>query len=253
MPLDPIEQIIEIDEVLDDLSSPSTLEVFEAMLPYEGGMVTAAAARRALNAGGGSGSQTLAEVLDEGNDADGASITGLADPTDDQDAATKKYVDDNSGGGGNDGAVKIVGPFEVSFDSDDLTLGVELFTPNVGDVILDAWVEIDTAWDGTTPKGDIGTFADATSGLFVYQGGPAIDLTVADNQDAGSGLLLGNRTALSVASGALGQRSAPMLVTNPNPIKFVVSQDGTAGGNDPSSSQGLANVYFVVATPVVGF
>lgn len=39
--------------------------------------------------GGGGGSQDLASVLGEGNDAGGAAITGLADPTGAQDAATK--------------------------------------------------------------------------------------------------------------------------------------------------------------------
>ncbi|WP_421876185.1 beta strand repeat-containing protein [Marinoscillum sp.] len=37
--------------------------------------------------------QTLAEVLGEGADANALAITNLADPTDDQDAATKAYVD----------------------------------------------------------------------------------------------------------------------------------------------------------------
>ena len=32
MPLDPVPQLDEIETVLDDLSSPSTLDVFEAML-----------------------------------------------------------------------------------------------------------------------------------------------------------------------------------------------------------------------------
>lgn len=50
-------------------------------------------------AGGGGGSQTLADTLALGNDANGLGIVNLLDPVDDQDAATKKYVDDNSGGG----------------------------------------------------------------------------------------------------------------------------------------------------------
>jgi len=39
--------------------------------------------------------QTLAAVLATDNDANGLAIENLLDPTDDQDAATKKYVDDN--------------------------------------------------------------------------------------------------------------------------------------------------------------
>jgi hypothetical protein len=43
------------------------------------------------------GSETLAEVLANGADAGGATIDGLADPTLDQQAATKAYVDANDG------------------------------------------------------------------------------------------------------------------------------------------------------------
>jgi hypothetical protein len=45
----------------------------------------------------GTDDQTLAEVLAEGNNANSLVIANLADPTDDQDAATKAYVDANSG------------------------------------------------------------------------------------------------------------------------------------------------------------
>lgn len=52
---------------------------------------------------------TLAAVLGSGAAANGK-ITSVTDPTSDQDAATKKYVDDNAGGGGASGGVwKIYG------------------------------------------------------------------------------------------------------------------------------------------------
>jgi hypothetical protein len=43
----------------------------------------------------GTDNQTLAQVLSQGNDANGFPITNLSDPTIDQDAATKFYVDSN--------------------------------------------------------------------------------------------------------------------------------------------------------------
>jgi len=42
------------------------------------------------------GSQTLEDVLKEGNDGGGLAIANIADPTNAQDAATKNYVDNNS-------------------------------------------------------------------------------------------------------------------------------------------------------------
>ncbi len=53
----------------------------------------------AIQDGTGTDDQTLSEVLGSGNDANSTKITNLADPTLDQDAATKKYVDDNDGTG----------------------------------------------------------------------------------------------------------------------------------------------------------
>ncbi|MET1260946.1 hypothetical protein ABV409_16500, partial [Flagellimonas sp. DF-77] len=44
--------------------------------------------------GGNTDEQDLANVLTQGNDAGGRQIENLLDPNDDQDAATKKYVDD---------------------------------------------------------------------------------------------------------------------------------------------------------------
>lgn len=53
MPLDAVPQLVEIDALLDGLMSSPTLDVYEAMLPYDGDMVAAAAAHRALAGGGG--------------------------------------------------------------------------------------------------------------------------------------------------------------------------------------------------------
>jgi hypothetical protein len=55
VPLNEIPQLDEIDDVLDGLSSPDSLDVYEAILPYDGDMVAAAGIQRALAAAGGAG------------------------------------------------------------------------------------------------------------------------------------------------------------------------------------------------------
>jgi hypothetical protein len=33
-----------------------------------------------------------------------------------------------------------------------------VYTPTIGDVLFDAWIEVRTPWDGTTPLCDYGVF-----------------------------------------------------------------------------------------------
>lgn len=153
------------------------------------------------------------------------------------------------------GAVSIVGPFPIAYNTPGLTDGVTIYTPAVDDILLDVWVEVDTAWDGTTPKGDIGTFVGGNTGAFAFNN--AIDLSVPDldqgsNGYGGAGMLTGAESAnVNVAlagagTGSVGYRRAPLKLTAANPLKFVVSQDGQVGGADPGASQGSAKVYLVL-------
>lgn len=154
----------------------------------------------------------------------------------------------------------IVRKFPFTFATAGILTGAALYTPTVGDVLLDAWIEVATAWDGTTPRWDIGTFVGSVYGLFANVA-TAPGLTGADTEDAGAGYLQGDNTraatlsivsALGTAAAANGQtatRMAPGKFTAANPIKVVVSQDGTVGGADPGSTQGAAILYLITATP----
>lgn len=114
-------------------------------------------------AGGGGGSQTLADTLALGNDANGLGIVNLLDPVDDQDAATKKYVDDSSGGGGGAwpdaaGFTATVAPVTVTDDTD--TYGVPVLSGVTGGFTLgeDASIIAGPGMDGlykvtATPTG----------------------------------------------------------------------------------------------------
>jgi hypothetical protein len=149
----------------------------------------------------------------------------------------------------------VVRAFPFAFDSPNILTGHAVYTPTVGDILLDAWIEIDTAWNGTTPLGDFGEFVGTAQGLFAGGNGPTGLTTMSgpDTNLVGVGYLAGNNgeslAALS-AAGSAGFRVAPGKFTTVDPIKVVVSQDGTNTGADPGSTQGAAVLYLVTATPV---
>jgi len=180
-------------------------------------------------------------------------------------------------GSGASGAA-IVRKFPFAFNTPNILTGHAVYTPTIGDVFLDAWFEIDTAWDGTTPQGDLSQFLGGkNAGIYSGAGGGTpIDMTVA-NADATAGLglaiLIANQTLhlatvddlnngrLDYAVSGASVGWAPLGVTNGSsylpakftaaaPIKVVVSQDGTNTGADPGSTQGAAVLYLVTATPV---
>lgn len=125
--------------------------------------------------------------------------------------------------------------------------GVEFFTPTSDEVasgiwLLDAWFEIDTAWDGTSPGGDIGTYLFASEGLFVSH--EVIDMTQADEDGAaygygGAGLLYNphtNNTSLLVSAANQNIRLAPLRFTDVNPLRVKIMD----GFSDPGSTVGSA-------------
>lgn len=173
------------------------------------------------------------------------------------------------GGGGSAGSPIIRGPFEFAFDTPDLLTGVPFYTPTIGEILIDVWVEIDTAWDGETPQGDVGDFASQEYGWFGNWNYPIV-MSVADvanNQNSGTNLLTqasngdtsGKPSSLSlnnlVGFGITGSnlslsRFLPGKFVNDNPIKVCVSQTGQNNGDDPGSTQGSAKLYMITATPV---
>ena len=145
----------------------------------------------------------------------------------------------------------------IAFDDTNILTGALIYTPTIGDVLMDAWFEITTGWDGTTPKGDIGTFVTATVGLFSSQGNGAVTLSTPDDQSAGDGLLVaggGSNDPLGLAAsvGYNGNGFRPQArVTIANPIRLVVTQTGAVGGGDPGSTQGAGFVGLVIVTPIL--
>jgi hypothetical protein len=158
-----------------------------------------------------------------------------------------------------------------AWNTPNLLTGAAVYTPTPGDILLDAWFEIDTAWDGTTPLGDFGNllnengkgFFQLVSSFAVrmdwansdYWGYSVPSSTVALSEvdtlsQAVDGVLVVAGASLHQADISNGSSLLPSKFTAANPIKVVVSQDGTNTGADPGSTVGAAILYLVVATPV---
>lgn len=145
------------------------------------------------------------------------------------------------------------GPFSFAYNTASLTSGVTVYTPTVNDILIDAWFEITTAFDGTTPKADIGSFSGTTAGLFAAAAG-AVDLSSVDSTTlGGDGISVNNTITVSsllAASGYNNTRISPSRFTAATAIKLVVSQDGLSGGAAIGGTAGAGKLYLVTVTPV---
>lgn len=151
--------------------------------------------------------------------------------------------------------------FPFTFDTSGLLTGAAIYTPTIGDILLDAWVEIDTAWNGTTPLGDFGQFYGGEHIGWYADWTSAVDMTDPDLSGGqlspapmltqGNAAPHTNHLLAAVTSGGVGSnRGLPAKFTTTDPVKVVVSQDGTNIGADPGSSQGAAVLYLVTVTPL---
>lgn len=190
---------------------------------------------------------------------------------------TNPAVTPHAGSSGGGAGAATIRKFPFAHDTAGLLTGAALYTPTDGDVLLDAWVEIETAWNGTNPMGDLGAFAALGAGIWASYGPQPLNMNRVDAVDSLSGLLIGNqlsslRDLMAVAMGTTdagdalyavagvavnfatappyGTRLVPSKLVGGVPLKFCVSQDGTKTGANPASTVGAATLYLVTATPV---
>lgn len=160
--------------------------------------------------------------------------------------------------------VSIVRAFPFAFDTPGILTGAVVYTHGVGEMLLNAWIKITQAWDGTTPTADFGHYAaghgllrEINNDMFTpwklndpgylkmqmsYAQMAAISdaswlLTV-----AGGFLVSGDMSDVSTYVPNLFHPEVPE-------VKICVSQDGTNTGADPGSTQGSGILYLVTATP----
>lgn len=150
--------------------------------------------------------------------------------------------------------------------------GAALYTPTIGDILLDGWIEVDTVWDGTTPLCDFGVMFDTDGdGWWAAVWGVPLPLKLGHpDDDTGAGGLLPPLSAIVAAnfvtehtqiqvsgtnlvgpiSPSAAPRAVPIKFSAATPIKVCVSQDGTNTGADPGATQGAAILYLSTVTPL---
>lgn len=150
---------------------------------------------------------------------------------------------------------EVITKFNFAFNTPGLTTGLTVFTPTAGDILVDCWLEIDTAFNGTTPKVDVGDFVSANTGWFA-QAASALDATVADATATSGPLLVdqmtnsGHNSSLRAAGDTNSKdRSLPGKFANANPVKLVLTQNGQKGGVATGATQGAGTVFFLTGTP----
>lgn len=214
----------------------------------------------AYNSAGTGGSPKAVEVT--GAPSDGDSLVW--------NASAGRWEPGAGSGGSSAAGAAIIRAFPFTFDTPDLVTGHEIFTPTVGDVLLDAWIEVKTAWNGTTPKADVGPYTSSANGIFYAQidavdlryvdwaypaGGINADPLTAQNANVSSSLStqfldLAVSNAIAAGSGIPKFPRWQARFISDDPWKIVVSSDGSRVGADPGATQGAAVLYLVTATPV---
>jgi len=160
-----------------------------------------------------------------------------------------------------EGAYDVVrGPFQFAYDTPDLENGLPFYTPTVGDILLDTWFEVDTAFDGTSPLADIGTGTGSNAGMWYGSNYGIYDITSADGDGARNGggtfntgqlqNLNGNISSLSGLNAYNAVRVVPCKFLTAAPWHVWVSQSGQKGGPSVGGAAGAASLYIVTATPV---
>jgi len=156
------------------------------------------------------------------------------------------------------GSPVVRGPFTILFNDAGLNAGITFYTPAVGDLLLDAWLEMDVLFDGTTPTFD---FGPGGTGLF---NATSASLGLNGGVDSGADILHGGfpgntgtgynnslmTAAANFAGGLAGYYTSYGRFLTATPLKVWVSQDGTQGGAAIGGTAGAARLYIVTATPV---
>lgn len=148
--------------------------------------------------------------------------------------------------------------FQFNFDTPDLNVGVPVYTPSKGEVLIDAWTDTNVNFDGVGLRWDLGTFnplADnpnmgmmrywfsETPEMSSYYYNGQVDFHLADAAP-------NSFSTVSMQYANEGD-SYPWQVVfdTAAPVKLVVSQDGLSGSAPIGGTQGSGTLYIMVVKP----
>ncbi len=160
-------------------------------------------------------------------------------------------------GGGNTAIVVVEALPDSTVDGTIyFTPGIDLHTFDPGDYMLNAWFEITTAWDGSSPLGDIGDPPNHSTGLFYGGVNAAADMTAPwlsildTNPVQADGFGYSLLPPATAASAGLDEPVNTSLFIAPMTLRGWVSSDGSANPSWGSgASQGDGAICLLVATP----
>jgi hypothetical protein len=172
-------------------------------------------------------------------------------------AATKSDMLDDGGEPG----MPTVRKFPFAYNTPGILTGAPLYTPTIGDVLLDAWVAISTLWNGNSPILSIGEFVNGLgSGWGDGPGAAPFQLNLSSLTDVDIAKSEFSEQSLFVPQGISLQTGQKLFADTPgagvsrplftaaNPIKVVVSQSGNAPQAAYAGSSGSATIPTTVVT-----
>jgi hypothetical protein len=142
--------------------------------------------------------------------------------------------------------------FAFAYNTTNIRNGVTAYTPTVGQILYNAWIQVLVAFNGTTPKADISQFtgALAPSGLWQQASAGFDPLTAAQSIDSAGGGPAGPGLGAGSPEGSLlVQNALPAVFTTTDPLLLVLSQDGNKGGAAVGGTTGSAVLHLLLLTP----
>lgn len=144
--------------------------------------------------------------------------------------------------------------FSFTYKTPSLATGAALYVPQVGETLLNAWVQVTEAFNGTTPKLDMGYGPAGNVGIMGAVG-VVQDMTVIDGTvnmlTTGSFPDLAIISAIQFASSTSGTRLVPSQFNGDFGTPFVVwvTQDGTNNGAVTGATEGAAILHLETIPP----